>query len=53
MVDKNIFLFYLEFCRAQTTCYDQGLCNDDGECKCNDNYFGPDCNSKFYFKVSV
>ena len=48
-----IFSFSLEFCRAKTTCYNNGLCTDDGECKCNMNYFGEGCNCKCNFVLSI
>ena len=48
---KSILIF-AAFCNAKQTCSDNGLCDSDGKCKCNENYFGPDCKSKYYFFVS-
>ena len=33
-------------CHAEKDCNDNGSCDDDGMCKCKDNYFGPECKRK-------
>jgi hypothetical protein len=38
-------------CVASDTCNGKGECKeDDGTCKCEENYFGPNCESKFTVK---
>ena len=42
----KFFYIFAEMCHAKKTCNDNGSCDNDGMCKCKDNYFGPECNSK-------
>ena len=44
-------LIFAAFCNAEITCSDNGLCDSDGKCKCNEHHFGPDCKSKLCFIV--
>ena len=34
------------YCKNDTTCSDQGNCNNDGTCECLDGFYGNNCTSK-------
>ena len=48
-----IFLFFAAFCKAKFTCSDNGSCDNLGKCLCEDNYYGPDCKSRFNFLTDL
>ena len=42
------YLVFLEPpCNPEIDCSNQGTCNDDKTCTCNDGFSGDDCSSKY------
>ena len=45
-VDNNFFSIFAAFCEDSVSCNGKGRCKPDGKCKCDENYFGANCESK-------
>ena len=44
-----LFVILLVLCNNITKCNHHGTCGDDGNCICDNGYYGPNCSSKLNF----